>query len=338
MRNFNQTWLSRRRFLQLSGTLAVAPLFLATHSARAGMWRQLFGSTKRTTSPITSNDEFYITSYRTPPFVPADRWALTIRGTVISPLTLTYRDLLSQPAITEIVTLECVGNGVGGEAIGTAEWQGVRLKALLDKARVTSHTQDVVFHAADGYSDSLTIERAMMDDIMVAYRMNGVPLPLGHGFPARMIVPGHYGMKHVQWLTGIELVSSDYKGYYQRKDWSDKAIVKTKSWITDPQTGDTLPAKNLFTMQGFAFAGSRGIRQVDISTDGGASWSAATLAPSLSAYSWVMWSYPWEPQRSGDFHIFARATDGTGEQQSSQEDPPFPDGASGLQEVIVSII
>ncbi|MGB5054266.1 MAG: molybdopterin-dependent oxidoreductase, partial [Nitrospirales bacterium] len=237
MRNSGQALMSRRRFLQLSGTLAVAPLFPATQSARAGMWSQLFGSTKRTTSPITSNDEFYITSYRTPPFVPADRWALTIRGTVISPFTLTYRDLLAQPAITEIVTLECVGNGVAGEAIGTAEWQGVRLKARLDKARVTSHTQNVVFHAADGYSDSLTIERAMMDDIMVAYRMNGVPLPLGHGFPARMIVPGHYGMKHVQWLTGIELVSSDYKGYYQRKDWSDEAIVKTSpgSWTRKPE-------------------------------------------------------------------------------------------------------
>ena len=338
MRNFNQTSISRRRFLQLSGTLAVAPLFLATHSARAGMWRQLFGSTKRTTSPITSNDEFYITSYRTPPFVPADRWALTIRGTVISPLTLTYRDLLSQPAITEIVTLECVGNGVGGEAIGTAEWQGVRLKALLDKARVTSHTQDVVFHAADGYSDSLTIERAMMDDIMVAYRMNGVPLPLGHGFPARMIVPGHYGMKHVQWLTGIELVSSDYKGYYQRKDWSDKAIVKTKSWITDPQTGDSLTAGKQFRMQGFAFAGTRGIHQVDLSTDGGESWSGAILAPPLSPYSWVMWSYLWEPHRPGDHHILVRATDRTGKQQSAQENPPFPDGASGMQDIIVSVI
>ncbi|MEO8325416.1 MAG: molybdopterin-dependent oxidoreductase [Nitrospirota bacterium] len=146
--------------------------------------------------------EFSSTSYHTPPFVPADRWALSIRGTVMSPFTLDYPDLLVQPAITEIVTVECVGNGVAGEAIGTAEWQGVRLKALLDKAGVTSQTQDVVFHAADGYSDSLTIERAMMDDIMVPYRMNGVPLPLGNGFSARMIVPGHYGMRHVQMAHG----------------------------------------------------------------------------------------------------------------------------------------
>ena len=338
MRNFDQTLMSRRRFLQLTGTLAVAPLFLVNRSAGAGMLSQLFGSTKRTTSPITPNEEFYITSYRTPPFVPADQWALTIRGTVRSPFTLTYPDLLAQPAITEIVTLECVGNGVAGEAISTAEWQGVRLKSLLDKAGVTSQTQDVVFHAADEYSDSLTIERAMMDDIMVAHRMNGVSLPLGHGFPARMIVPGHYGMKHVQWLTGIELIASDYKGYYQRKDWSDEAIVQTKSWIMDPQTGDTLTARKEFIMQGFAFAGSRGIHRVDISTDGGDSWSAGTLAPPLSHYSWVMWTYPWEPTRPGDYHILARATDGTGKQQSTQEHPPFPNGASGIQEVIVSII
>jgi len=301
------------------------------------MWSQLFGSPKRTFRPITPNDEFYITSYRTPPFVPVDQWTLAIQGTVTSPFTLTYPQLLALPSLTEIVTLECVGNRVAGEAISTAEWQGVRLKSLLDKAGVTSQTKDVVFHAADGYSDSLTIERAMMNDIMIAYRMNGVPLPLEHGFPARMIVPGHYGMKHVQWLTGIELVPSDYKGYYQRKDWSDEAIVKTKSWITDPQTGDILTAWKQFLMQGFAFAGSRGIHQIDISTDGGESWSAATLAPPLSPYSWVMWSFPWEPQRPGDHLILARATDGTGVQQSAQEDPPFPDGASGMQDVIVSV-
>lgn len=322
----------------MAGTLAITPLFLTIGSAKAGMWSQLVSSPKRTISPITTNEEFYTTSYRTPPFVPAEQWALSIRGTVKSPFTLTYPQLLAQPAITDIVTLECVGNGVAGEAIGTAEWQGVRLKSLLDKAGVTSQTKDVVFHAADGYSDSLTIERATMNDIMVAYRMNGVPLPLGHGFPARMIVPGHYGMKHVQWLTGIELVSMDYKGYYQRKNWSDEAIVKTKTWITDPQTGDILTARKQFTMQGFAFAGSRGIHQMDISTDGGESWAAAILAPPLSRHSWVMWSYPWKPQRPGDHRILARATDGTGKQQSTREHPPFPDGASGMQEVIVPVV
>ena len=331
------TGISRRHFLRLACVLGLAPLVSLPRSVIAGMWSQLFGSPKRSLSPITLNDEFYITSYRSPPFVPAEQWTLSIRGTVKSAFTLTYPELLAQPSLKEIVTLECVGNRVAGEAIGTAEWQGVRLKSLLGRSGVSAQTRDVVFHAADGYSDSLTVERAMMDDIMIAYRMNGVPLPLGHGFPARMIVPGHYGMKHVQWLTGIELVSSDYQGYYQRKDWSDDAVIKTKSWILDPQTGDRLAIHQPFTMQGFAFSGSRGIRQVDISTDGGNHWEPAKLAPSLSPYSWVMWSYSWIPQRPGDHRILARATDGTGQQQSSIEQPPFPDGASGLQEVIVSV-
>jgi len=195
----------------------------------------------------------------------------------------------------------------------------------------------VVFRAADGYSDSLHIERAMMDDVLVAHTMNGVPLPLGHGFPARIIVPGLYGMKHVQWLTSLELVSSDYHGYYQQKGWSDKATVKTMSCVTDPQTGDGLQPQQAVMVKGFAFAGDRGIRQVDISTNGGQLWEPATLALPLSPYSWVFWTYQWVPQRLGDHRLIARATDGTGQVQSSIEQDPFPDGASGFQEVIVSV-
>jgi len=303
----------------------------------AGMWSQLFGEPKRDISPITPNDEFYLTSYRTPPFVPAEQWTLTIRGQVNRPFTMTYPQLLAQPTVSEIVTLECVGNGVAGEAIGTAEWVGVRLKHLLDRAGVRAQAYDVIFHAADGYSDSLPFERAMMNDMLIATRMNGVPLPLGHGFPARIIAPGHYGMKHVQWLTGIELVTSDYQGYYQRKGWSDNAVVKTMSWINDPQTGDVLKAGRRIPIKGCSFAGSRGIRQVELSTDGGTTWEPAHLASALSPYSWVLWTYSWEPSRSGDFRLLARATDGTGTLQTMEHTEPFPDGASGLLETIVSV-
>ena len=176
-----------------------------------------------------------------------------------------------------------------------------------------------------------------MDDMLIAYRMNGVPLPLGHGFPARIIAPGHYGMKHVQWLTGIELVTSDYKGYYQRKGWSDDAIVKTMSWITDPQTGDALKAGRRFIIKRFAFAGSRGIRLVELSTNGGETWEPTQLASALSPYSWVLWTYHWEPSRLGDRRILARAIDGTGALQTALEHEPFPDGASGMADTIVSI-
>jgi DMSO/TMAO reductase YedYZ molybdopterin-dependent catalytic subunit len=329
--------LSRRQLLQLTAGLGLASMMPQPQHSLAGMWSQLFGNPKRDISPITPNDEFYLTSYRTPPFIPAEQWTLTIRGQVNRPFTMTYPQLLAQPTVSEIVTLECVGNGVAGEAIGTAEWEGMRLKHLLDHAGVRAQAYDVIFHAADGYSDSLRVERAMMDDMLMATRMNGVPLPLGHGFPARIIAPGHYGMKHVQWLTGIELVTSDYQGYYQRKGWSDNAIVKTMSWINDPQTGDVLKASSRITIKGCSFAGSRGIRQVELSTDGGTTWELAHLAPALSPYSWVFWTYSWEPSRPGDHRLLARATDGTGTLQTMEHTEPFPDGASGLPETIVSV-
>jgi len=329
--------LSRRRLIQLTAGLGLASIIPQPPPISSGMWSQLFGEPKREISPITPNDEFYMTSYRTPPFVPADQWALSVRGQVNTPFTFTYPQLLAQPTISEIVTLECVGNGVAGEAIGTAEWEGVRLKSLLERAGVRTQAYDVVFHAADGYSDSLPIERAMMDDVLIAYRMNGVPLPLGHGFPARIIAPGHYGMKHVQWLTSIELTTSDYKGYYPQKGWSDDAIVKTMSWITDPHTGDALKAGKRGNIKGLAFAGSRGIRLVELSTNGGETWEPAQLASPLSPFSWVLWTYHWEPSRRGDHRLLARATDGTGALQTALEHAAFPDGASGIPETIISI-
>lgn len=140
-----------------------------------------------------------------------------MKGLVERPMTLTYGELQARPRVAEIVTLECVGNTVGGEFIGTAEWEGVPLRQLLEDVRASPSAFDVVFRAADGYSDSIRIERAMAGDVLVAYRMNGVPLPQAHGFPARIIVPGIYGMKSVQWLTDIEVVDFDYQGYYQKK-------------------------------------------------------------------------------------------------------------------------
>ena len=329
--------VSRRKFLGLAGGLVLTATLPRPRRSFGGMWSQVFGGSSRELSPITPNDEFYITSYRTPPFVLVEDWTLSIKGLVKSPLVLSYPQLLAHPAQSEIVTLECVGNGVAGEAIGTAEWEGASLKTLLDEAGVESTAYDVVFRAADGYSDSFRVERAMVGDVLIAYKMNGVTLPSGHGFPARIIVPGIYGMKHVQWLQEIELVPHDYKGYYQKNGWSDDATVKTMSSITDPQDGDTLPSGQSKTIKGFAFAGTRGIRTVELTTDGGQTWNPTSLIPSLSPYAWVFWAYQWEPHRFGDHRILVRATDGSGQLQTSIEQAPFPNGASGIHEVIVTV-
>jgi DMSO/TMAO reductase YedYZ molybdopterin-dependent catalytic subunit len=297
---------------------------------------RLFHTPSQLTPAITSNDNFYVTSYRSPPSVDVKTWNLSVKGLVERPLTLTYPDLLARPTVKEIVTLECVGNRIAGDAISTAEWKGASLKNLLEEAGVSPKALDVVFRAADGYSDSIRLERAQIGDVLVAHKMNGVPLPSGHGYPARIIVPGIYGMKNVQWLTEIEVVDHDYQGYYQKQGWSDDATIKTMSRIDLPGHGSTL-RREPYLVQGLAFAGTRGIRQVEVSTDGGMTWALATLDPPLSPFAWVFWQYRWAISAPGRHTLVVRATDGTGLVQTSVEQDPFPDGGTGLHEVTVTV-
>ncbi len=327
---------SRRSFLAACGTTA---LTLATRPLPAvvGLVDKLLGHAEiKPTKPITPNEEFYVTSYRSPPTIRVNDWSLSIKGLVERPVTLTYEQLRAEPMVSQIVTLECVGNTVAGEFLSTAEWDGISLRALLEEAGASAAAYDVIFRAADGYSDSIRLDRAMAGDVMIAYRMNGVPLPLGHGFPARAIVPGCYGMKSVQWLTEIEVVAQDYKGYYAQKGWTDEAIVKTTSRIDVPGHGTTLRGLS-HKVEGLAFAGTRGISLVDISTDGGEHWNSATLDPPLGPAAWSFWRYNWKAPTAGRYQLVVRATDGTGRLQTSIEQDPTPDGATGLHEISVSV-
>jgi DMSO/TMAO reductase YedYZ molybdopterin-dependent catalytic subunit len=330
------TVLTRRIFLKMTGLLAFATAWPGvTHS---GLLDRFFRSTHASrTVPITPNDEFYVTSYRSPPTICLNEWSLAINGLVERPMTLTYDELLARPTVSQIVTLECVGNTVAGEFIGTAEWEGVSLRALLEEAGVSATAYDVVFRAADGYSDGIRLDRALAGDVLIAHRMNGVPLPLGHGFPARLIVPGHYGMKSVQWLSAIDVVAEHYKGYYAQKGWTDEAIVKTMSRIDLPDHGTTITGFRQ-TVEGFAFAGVRGIQQVEISTDGGERWELAALDVPLAPAAWRFWRYEWVVRQSGRYTLLVRATDGTGRLQTSIEQEPAPDGAAGLHEITVTVL
>lgn len=259
--------VSRRHFLRWSAGLGVTALATGPTRAVAGVLDRLFhGQPVRSTAPLTPNEEFYLTSYRSPPNIRMKDWGLTVNGLVARPLTLTYEEVLARPSVSAIVTLECIGNSVAGEYIGTAKWGGFSLRGLLEEAGASSSAVDVVFHAADGYSDSIPFARAMVGDVLVVNRMNEAILPLAHGFPVRMIVPGHYGMKSVQWLTRIQVVERDYKGYYQQKGWTDDATVKTTSWIESPIHGSRLRGEH-HRIQGVAFAGNRGVQRVEVSFD-----------------------------------------------------------------------
>lgn len=327
--------VSRRHVLRAFGTAALMYGLRPFH-VNAGLLDRLFGHEGRKTKPITPNEEFYVTSYRSPPTIRVHDWSLTVKGLVNRPFELTYEQLIEKPAVSPIVTLECVGNTIGGESISTAEWTGVPLRSLLEESGISDQAYDVVFRAADEFSDSITLDRAVMGDVIIAYKMNGVPLPEGHGFPARAIVPGQYGMKSVQWLTEIELVDYDYKGYYPKKGWTEAAVVKTMSRIDLPGHGTSLLGLQQ-KIEGLGFAGSRGIRLVEISTDGGSHWSPANLGTPLSPYAWVFWNYEWTVPAPGRYTLQVRATDGTGSLQTSAEQDSSPDGASGLHEITVTV-
>jgi len=328
--------LSRRYLLATVGATALA-LAVRPVSVLAGLLDRVFRrSPAALTKPITPNDEFYVTSYRSPPTIRINDWSLSIKGLVDHPITLNYDQLLARPTVSQIVTLECVGNTVGGEFISTAVWEGIPLRSLLVEAGARPDAYDVVFRAADGYSDSVRLDRAMTGDVMIARKMNDVPLPLGHGFPARVIVPGVYGMKNVQWLTEIEIVEQDYKGYYAKKGWTDEAIIKTTSRIDVPEHGSTIKGFR-HKVEGLAFAGTRGIRAVEISTDGGEHWMPTVLDAPLSFASWVFWHYDWTVPKPGRYTLVVRATDGTGAIQTSIEQDPAPDGATGLDEITITV-
>lgn len=234
------------------------------------------------------------------------------------------------------MTRECVGHTVAGEFVSTANWEGVPLKSLLEEAVASATAYDVAFRAADGFSDSIPLDRAMAGDVLIAHRMNGVPLPQGHRFPARVIVPGHYGMKSVQWLTEIEILDRDYKGYYQQNGWTEDAVVKTMSRIDLPGHGTTIRGLT-HRVQGLAFAGTRGIRLVEVSLDGGEQWMAAALEPPTAHAAWRFWSYEWAVPTPGCYALVVRVTDGYGKIQPSIEQDPAPDGATGLHDIFVTV-
>src|SRR2546425_804861 len=327
--------LSRRGFLLGSAAMLAAAALKPGRLASAANFR-IFGDAARETTPITPNEAFYITSYHSTPEVDVRNWSLRIQGMVQHPSRLSYDDLRKRPHVSMISTLECIGNPVGGESIGTAEWEGVKLNALLAEAGIDPKAVDLVLRGADGYADSFPVSRAMRNEVLLVTKMNGVPLPEEHGFPARVIIPGIYGMKNVKWLTELELVDHDFKGYWETRGWSDEAEVQTMSRIDLPGHSDTLRSRD-YTIKGIAFSGIRGVRKVEVSTDGGASWHPATLEPALSPYSWVLWSYQWKIPGPGRYKIVVRATDGRGTVQSSIRRDDFPDGKSGLHDITVNV-
>lgn len=284
------------------------------------------------------------------PEVDVNSWNLLIKGMVDTPLTLSYEEIKSMSAIEEFVTLECISNKIDGDLIGTALWKGVRLKDILEKAKILPGVQYIVFRCSDGYDVGIPLNKGLMNETILAYEMNLAPLTSKHGFPVRAIVPGLYGMMNPKWITEIELVDKVYEGYWQRNGWSNIAEYNTGSSIVIPGqapirnrfrnldenlTTNSPSFSNRVPIAGIAFGGDKGISKVEVSTDGGKSWKTAKIKEPLSRYTWVLWTTGFIPEKVENYKIIVRATDKNGKVQSSELNKPFPDGATGYHTISV---
>ncbi len=295
---------------------------------------EAFSRVAALTPEVTSNEDFYVVDEEIiDPDIDPAVWRLNVGGVVRRPLVLTYEELRRLPAIERYQTLECISNQVGGNLISTTKWAGVPLPEILDLAGVGRDALEVVFRASGGYSDSLSIEQATDPSTLIAIGMNDHVLPRAHGFPARVLSVGTYGMKNPKWLTGIEVIDRSYHGYWEQRGWSKRAIVKTGSRIDTP-TGGALVGGTV-AVAGIAFAGSRGVARVEVSTDGGRSWKQAQLKQPLSDVAWRLWLYRWEARGRGQAGILVRAYDGRGIVQTKRFASPHPDGASGYDAITV---
>ncbi|MFN2526056.1 MAG: molybdopterin-dependent oxidoreductase [Actinomycetota bacterium] len=288
---------------------------------------------------ITSAEDHYVVDINlVQPSVEADGWTLRVSGLVETPMELSFTELQSRfPVVEEFSVLTCVSNEVGGELVGNSAWGGVRLAEVLEAAGARRDAVDVVFRAADGYSDSIPIERALEPAALLAISQNGRPLTQAHGFPCRVRVPAIYGMKNVKWLEAIEVVASDYQGYWQRRGWSDLAEVRTQSRITVAGDDGEATRGTPTWIGGVAWAGDRGIERVEVSVDGEQTWERALVKETLAPNAWRLWAYRWTPERSGTVAVVCRATDGRGQTQTRALSEPHPSGATGYHRVEVTV-
>ncbi len=289
---------------------------------------------------VVPNDEFYrIDTALLVPQVDPDGWTLTIDGMVDTPLTFTYEDLLERATMTAPVTLSCVSNEIGGSLVGNAIWQGVPLTELLDEAGIDpARATQISSRSVDGWNCGFPTDLAYDGrTAMVAVAMNGEPLPIEHGFPARLVISGLYGyVSATKWLDSITMTTlEDFNGYWIPRGWSKDGPVKTQSRIDTPGRGQAIVAGANTPIAGVAWAPSRGVERVEVQIDEG-DWIEADLGEALGIHSWRQWRLDWEAT-PGDHRIRVRATDGDGVTQTETRTAPAPNGASGWHTINVRV-
>ncbi|WP_447965498.1 molybdopterin-dependent oxidoreductase [Nitrospira sp. Ecomares 2.1] len=329
--------LSRRALFKLGG---LASIGFGLPGCDMG---SMFAVPPRETTYFTSNDKFYTVNFMDASYnftrdLDVEQWKMVVKGAVERPVVMKWRDLLNWESFDQAVTLMCIDTLPGGSSLGTAMWRGISLKKLLQNIGADEDiARDVIFRAADGYSDSIPFSRAMEDDVMLAYLMNGEKLPKDHGFPVRLIVPGLYGIKNVKWITEIEVYNGDYLGYWQQKGWTDDGTIHIFSRIDSPGHYQSLQGLRQ-RLRGIAYGGPESISEVQLSFDQEKTWVSAEIEPPLSPLTWVIWNYDWSPPKPGKHMVSVRAIDTKGKIQTSEITRPQPAGATGLHSIVLDVL
>jgi DMSO/TMAO reductase YedYZ molybdopterin-dependent catalytic subunit len=288
---------------------------------------------------VVPNDDFYrIDTSLIPPRIDVTSWVLRIHGMVERETTLTFEELVRLPQFEQYVTIACVSNEVGGDLVGNAKWTGVRLREVLELAGVQEGATQLVGRSVDGWTAGMPTAWVMdpAREPMIAVRMNDQPLPLEHGFPARLIVPGLFGyVSATKWLAELELTTWDgFDAFWVPRGWAKEGPILTQSRIDVPRHGSQLPVGRV-TAAGVAWAPDRGISRVELRVDDGA-WREAELSRAISNTTWVLWRLDWDAT-PGRHLLEVRATDGRGEVQTAERTRPDPDGARGHHTIAVEV-
>jgi DMSO/TMAO reductase YedYZ molybdopterin-dependent catalytic subunit len=289
--------------------------------------------------PVTPNDRFYtVTKNIVDPSPTASVWRLEVGGLVDRPRTYDFDALAGLPSTTQETTLMCISNYVGGGLMSNARWTGLPLRDLLTAAGPQAAGTDATFYGADGYTVSYPLAKAMEPTTFLAYEMNGEPLPQHHGYPARVISPGLFGLNSVKWVTRIELVDHHAKGFYEQQGWGPSFVIPNRSTFFVSELQQPFTPGGTIPVRGNAFGGNRGVASVDVSSDGGQTWLPARLDYPGTDLSWAFWSFDWQPKGPGDYQLVARTTDRQGGVQTSEYHDTAPQGATGFPSLRARVI
>jgi DMSO/TMAO reductase YedYZ molybdopterin-dependent catalytic subunit len=337
--------MNRRKFIQVAA-VSVGGLTLPLRSLPAE--NDIPKEILKPVSMITPNDKFYVLQIGEVPTLKSEHWRMGITGLVEKLIMLNYEDITSMESVTTMRTLKCIGDPIGAEQMSNAMWTGVPLRNILDKAGIKEQAKVVVFRCADRYHTAIPIDRALREEVLLVYKMNGELLPADHGFPVRLLNPGHYGTKNPKWIMNIMLAKS-HVGYWEEEGWDPVARVKLATVIGTPSTDETIQAGGTYTISGAAFDSGNhgGITRVEVSIDDGITtsvddvntWEATETWGSDSPLAWYLWKYRWQvPDNPGEVEISARAIANDGLTQKESGFDADPAGAVGYHFVRAEIV